>query len=261
MLVEEIMKRDYAVIDTDKPITYALKLMKKADADGFLVAEGEGLAGLASYWDLMLRLMNVRVRGADASSIYVSSVMEPVSGVLSPKSRVVEAAQKIAGDPFHMIPVLEGKKLVGVVEAVDLAKALLEDEVPASSVCLRNAPIVNVSDRIIHARKLMLDSGLRSLAVANEDVVIGVVNDDQVVEAYVNLILRAPAERQKAQVKSLLVSDLGPRHVKVDVDASLAEVSELMLKSAVKGIPILESASLAGFVSVAEIAKFIAAQA
>ncbi|MHC1627786.1 MAG: CBS domain-containing protein, partial [Candidatus Nezhaarchaeales archaeon] len=206
MLVEEIMRRNFVTTDTDKPVTYILRLMKKADSDGFLAVEDDKLVGLATYWDLMIRLGNLRVRDADASSIYVSSVMEPVKVTLTPKSRVVEAAQRIAEDPAHIIPVLENGQLVGVVEAKDLAKVLLDEDIPASSISLRNIPTVNMSDRVIHARKLMMDSGLRSLATFNEGVVVGVVNDDQIAEAYINLILSMPMEKQKAQIKHLLVA-------------------------------------------------------
>ncbi len=262
MLVEEIMKRDIVTSDTDRPVTYILRLMKRADADGFLVVEDGKLIGLATYWDLMIRLGNLRVRDADASSIYASSVMEPIRTTLTPKSKVIEAAQKIAEDPAHIIPVLENGELVGVVEPRDLAKVLLDEEVPASNVSLRNMPTVNMSDRVIHARKLMMDSGLRSLATLNEGAVVGVINDDQVADAYVNLVLSMPMERQKTQIKYLLVADIGPRHVRADYDSSLADVAKLIVENPVKGVPLVDpSRALVGFVSVSELAKFIGVQA
>lgn len=262
MLVEEIMKREFVTTDSDRPVTYVLRLMKRADVDGFLVIEDGRLIGLATYWDLMIRLGNLRVREAEASSIYASSVMEPVKTTLTPKSKVIDAAQMIAEDPTRIIPVLDGEEVVGVVEARDLAKVLLDEEVPASNLSLRGVPTVNVSDRVIHARKLMMNSKLRSLATLNEEAVIGVVSDDQIADAFVNLILRMPMERQKTQIKYLLVADIGPRHVRADHDSLLADVARLIMENPVKGVPLVDpSRALTGFVSVSELAKFIVVQA
>ena len=261
-LVEEIMKREFVSIDSDRPITYAIRLMKKADADGFLVVEDGRLIGLATYWDLMIRLGDMRVRDADASGIYASSVMEPVKKTLTPKSRVVEAAQLIAEDPAHMIPVMEGDQIVGVLEARDLAKILLDEDIPASNISLRSVPTVNISDRIIHVRKLMMDSRLRSIAALNEGAVVGVISDDQIAEAYVNLVLSMPMEKQKAQVRHLIVADIGPRHVRANSEASIADVAKLIVENPVKGVPLVDpDRALVGFISVSELAKFISAQA
>jgi len=262
MLVEEVMRREVVTVDTDKPITYALKLMKRAEADGFLVAEDGALVGLASYWDLMVRLGSVRVRGANASSIYVSSVMEPVRATLSPKSRVVEAARLMVEDPFHAIPVLGGGEVVGVLEPRDLAKALLEDEVPASNLSSRNVPKVAVSDRVVHARRLMIDEGVRSLAVVNDGTAVGLIDDDRVVDALVGLISSLPPEKQKAGIRRLTVADLSPKRVKVRSNAPLKEVAKLVVEVPVKGVPIVDDeGTLVGFVTMRELAKFISAQA
>jgi predicted transcriptional regulator len=262
MLVEEIMQRDVVKVDTDKPITYALKLMKKANADGFLVIEGDALVGSASYWDLMVRLGSVRVRGADASSIYVSSVMEPVEATLSPKSRVVEVARLMVESPFRVIPILEGGEVIGVLEPRDLAKALLNDDIPAPSLSLKSTPRVAVSDRVVHARRLMIDEKVRSLAVVNYGSAVGVLDDDQVVDAFVDLISSLPPERQRAGIRRLTVADLGPKRVKMRDDVPLSEVAKLIVWASVKGVPIVDDEGmLTGFVTVRELAKFISAQA
>jgi len=262
MLVEEIMRRDVVKVDTDRPIAYALRLMKRADADGFLVVENGALVGSTSYWDLMVRLGGARVRGADASSIYVSSVMEPVKATLSPKSRVVEAARLMAEDPFHAIPILERGEVVGVLEPRDLVKVLLDDEIPASNLSTMNVPKVAVSGRVIHARRLMIGEGVRSLAVVSDGVAVGVIDDDQVVDALVGLISSLPPEKQKAGIRRLTVADLGPKRVRVGNDASLNEVAKLVAKASAKGVPIVDDEGmLTGFVTVRELAKFISAQA
>ncbi|MEM4425483.1 MAG: CBS domain-containing protein [Candidatus Nezhaarchaeales archaeon] len=262
VLVEEIMRRDYVIIDTDKPVTYALRLMKKAGADGLVVVENDELVGLATYWDLMVRLGDVRVRDADVSSIYVSSIMEPVKAILTPESKVVDAARAFLEDPLHLIPVLKSGKLVGVIESRDVAKVLLDEEEPASNISLRNLPTVNVSARVVHARDLMINSRIRSLAALNERSVIGVVCDDQIVDIYIDLVLSAPMTRRRAQLKRLAVADVGPRRVKVDFDATLAQVAKLLLEKPVKGVPLVDSNNvLVGFVSIGELAKFVCAHA
>jgi len=98
--------------------------------------------------------------------------------------------------------------------------------------------------------------------VVNDGVAVGVVNDDQVVDALVGLISSLPPEKQKAGIKRLTVADLGPRRVRVGNDASLNEVAKLVAEASVKGVPIVDDEGmLTGFVTVRELAKFISAQA
>jgi len=262
MLVDEVMRRGMATVDTDRPITHALRLMRKNDVDGVVVIEDGKLVGVATYWDFMVRLGNLRVRSADPSSIYVSSVMNPPRATLTPETPIVEAARLVVEEGAYLMPVLEEGSVVGALEAKDLAKALLDEEVPALNVSMRSPPTVNLSDRVIHARKVMMDSGLRSLATLNEGAVVGVVNDDQIVEAYLNLIMTLPMERQKAQIRHLLIADVGPRHVKAHAESSLGGVAEVMVKNPVKGVPVVdEDRVLVGFVSVLDVARFVMAQA
>jgi len=181
---------------------------------------------------------------------------------LSPKSGVVEAARLMAEDPFHAIPILEKGGAVGVLEPRDLVKALLDDEIPASNLSTRNAPKVTVLDRVIHARRLMIDEGVRGSVVVNDGVAVGVIDDDQAVDALAGLISSLPPEKQKAGIRRLTIANLGPKRVKVESDAPINEAARLVAEVSVKGVPIVDNeGTLIGFVTVREPAKFISTQA
>jgi CBS domain-containing protein len=94
--------------------------------------EGDAILGILSYTDL-LRISYVDVVDENAQDVPVTvynvfsikQVMTKRLVTISPETTVKEAAEIIAQNEFHSLPVCENGILVGIVTTTDLLKFLI----------------------------------------------------------------------------------------------------------------------------------------
>ena len=117
--VSQIMSKDVVTIDPTKTLYEAEALFKKHHIRHIPVVEGRKLIGVLSLTDLL------RISFADLSDDekHVDSV---VYDSISPDTTIKEAAEILAGQTFHALPVTENGNLVGMLTTTDLIKYLLE---------------------------------------------------------------------------------------------------------------------------------------
>ena len=132
--VAVIMTREVHAVEVGRSLREAEKLMKKHHVRHMPVVKGEELVGMLSLNDL-LRLSFVDSYGYEEeenidTAIYQMLNIEQVM-VAHPKTvEVTDTIRKVAqifvAEEFHALPVIEGKKLVGIVTTTDVIRFLLE---------------------------------------------------------------------------------------------------------------------------------------
>ena len=130
--ISQIMTQKVVTITTKDDLVTAEELFKKHRIRHIPVVRGETILGMLSYTDLM------RISFADAideeeevdTMVYnmfsIEQVMVKDVVSVPPTATVKEVAQFLALKEFHALPVVEDKKLVGIVTTTDLIRYLLE---------------------------------------------------------------------------------------------------------------------------------------
>lgn len=97
------------------------------------VVDGENLVGMISWTDLMRfsygDAFGEDPRAVDATLDHTHKLEDMMSRdpvTIDANSGIRDAAQILAEADFHALPVVDGKKLVGIVTSRDLIKFLLE---------------------------------------------------------------------------------------------------------------------------------------
>jgi CBS domain-containing protein len=132
-LVTAIMTRDLVTLGMNQPLSKARQLFDAASIHHLPVVSGEELVGILS-WSDFLRISfgefgNQDGRGLDAMldhTYKLADVMcsEPVT--LPVTATVRDAAQLLSSSGFHSVPIVDGKKLAGLVTSTDLIRYLVE---------------------------------------------------------------------------------------------------------------------------------------
>lgn len=131
--VSNVMTKDVLTLDVSDPVSKARKVFESSGIHHLPVVSGGELVGLMTWTDF-LRISfgefgNQDVRGLDAildhtyklrDVMNTSPVTMPVSGT------VRDAAQILSRSGFHSVPVVDGKKLAGIVTSTDLIRYLVE---------------------------------------------------------------------------------------------------------------------------------------
>jgi acetoin utilization protein AcuB len=120
MRVAQIMTKNPIHITPDKRVGQALKMMQKHNIRHLPVMKEGQMVGWITSRDLREVLLASMLEKITVADIMVK---DPVT--VSPDASVEEAARLIHENKIGGMPVLEGKRLVGVITTLDLVSAFL----------------------------------------------------------------------------------------------------------------------------------------
>ncbi|HEY4675333.1 MAG TPA: CBS domain-containing protein [Candidatus Bathyarchaeia archaeon] len=117
--VEDVMVRDVITIDEDSTIKEAAEVMNKFEI-GCLIAVRKGKAmGILTERDLLKRVV---AAARDAKKEKVKNVMTSPLVVVEPRMNLEDAARLMFQMKIKKLPVIDGKRLVGLVSLTDIAR-------------------------------------------------------------------------------------------------------------------------------------------
>ena len=132
-LVSKIMSTDLITVNHTNNLVEAEKLFRGNSIRHIPVVSGEDIIGMLSYTDL-LRVSFVDSYEANGSEVdtavnnmlSIEQVMVKNLVSVSSTQTIKEAAEVLAENEFHALPVVDNQKLVGIVTTTDLLNYLLE---------------------------------------------------------------------------------------------------------------------------------------
>jgi CBS domain-containing protein len=117
--VEDVMVKEVIKINEDVSTKEAAELMNKYEI-GCLIAVGKGkVSGILTERDLLKRVV---AEAKDASKLRVRDVMTSPLVVAEPKMDLGEAVRLMFKMKIKKLPVVEDKRLVGLVSLTDIAR-------------------------------------------------------------------------------------------------------------------------------------------
>ena len=131
--IAKIMSSDLVTIDHTQPVSKARQLLESGDHHHLPVIHGEDLVGIVS-WNDILRVTFGEYGNQDGRSLdgildhtyKLSDLMISEPAVIPVSGTVRDAANVLAHSNFHSLPVVDGKKLVGLVTSTDLIRYLVD---------------------------------------------------------------------------------------------------------------------------------------
>lgn len=129
--VSRIMSTSVVTVHSGEPLSKVRKIMNETGFHHVPVVSGLELVGLISWSDI-LRLsfsdaFNTDERAVDATldhSLTLEQVMARDPITIPEDGKIREAAEILAKGGFHSLPVVSGRRLVGMITTTDLIKYL-----------------------------------------------------------------------------------------------------------------------------------------
>jgi acetoin utilization protein AcuB len=119
--VRKRMVRKLVTIAPNTSILKAMEIMRKNSIRHLPVVDGDDLVGLVTEGDLRQASLLSMV---DKVSIDDVMIKNPVT--ISPEASLEEAAKLISAHKIGGLPVIKGKKLVGIITIVDILRAFIQ---------------------------------------------------------------------------------------------------------------------------------------
>ena len=196
-----------------------------------------------------------------ASRLHISSVM--VKDVITvPQTMQLDEVAKIMLDKgIGSVPVMDEDKMVGIVSKADfvtLAVGIAFDKITVKEIMSKDLTVVSPTERIVHARRQMLESNVGRLPVVDDDTLVGMITSKDLMRAFIDFRKKVPEKYQKSQIKELLVEDImsiNPTFVSKDM--SITEVSNIIMKTGFNGLPVVENDVVVGIITQTDILRLI----
>jgi CBS domain-containing protein len=117
--------RDIFSVGPETPVLEAIRIMADRHVGALLVMKGEELVGIVSERDYARKVI---LKGRSSADTPVSQIMSAPVVTVSLSNSVQECMQLMTNRRIRHLPVVEGKKVVGIVSIGDLVKAVMEEQ-------------------------------------------------------------------------------------------------------------------------------------
>ena len=261
MQIKNLMSEDLITVDKDQNLTDALKLLRKHNVSRLPVTNNKELVGIISERDIANKLGSSKYENMPPSRLHVSSVMVKDVITVPQSMQLGEVAKIMLEKGIGSVPVMEEDKMVGIVSKADfvtLAVGIAFDKISVKEIMCKNVVSVSPTERIVHARRQMLEAHIGRLPVVDDDELVGMITSKDLMRAFIEFRKSVPEKYQKSQIKDLLVEDImSSNPVSVSKDMSITEVSNIIMETGFNGLPVLEDNKVVGIITQTDILRLI----
>lgn len=249
MKVRDIMTQAIITVAKDRNLKDVLHMMEKHNITKIPVVEDGDLVGIVTDGKIADKLGREHNRGLQTSTMHASSVMEKDFLVAHPDEDLAMLLQDVGKPGLTMVPVVQGKKLVGIITKADLLK-LVRSDAKVSSIMKTEVQAVSTTERLVHARRLILDNDIARLPVLEGGRLQGIIAEHEIAGAFAGF-KEADAHVQRTNIRDLQV---GPYMIRKVItgrpDMTAKEAAAVMIKEHVGALPIVaENGQIQGIVT------------
>lgn len=258
MKMRDVMTDQVITVGKNDDLKHVMDLMEKHNVTKVPVLSDGRLVGIISDNMIAKKLGSARKRGIKPSGIHASSVMEKDFEIAHPDAPLAEWLPKVGLPGLTMVPVVTKGILVGVHTKANLLE-LVESDEPITSIMSSPVITVHPDDRLVHARRKLLDNKIARLPVMEGAEVVGILHEAQIAHAFAALLKDVAFEHQQARVRELVARDwMKTPVVTARHDMSIMQVARLMMDQDIGGVPVLDSVgALQGWVTRTDLAQTI----
>jgi CBS domain-containing protein len=233
----------------DRNLKDVLHLMGQNNITKIPVVEDGNLVGIVTDGHIADKLGREHNRLVQLTTMHASSVMEKDFIVAHPDEDLAVLLEDVGKPGLTMVPVVQGTKLVGIVTKSDLLR-LVQSDVQLAAIMKKELKAVGPEERLIHARRLLLDNDIGRLPVLENGKLRGIIAEHEIAGAFADL-KQADAHVQRVNVRDLQVGPYMRRRVVTGhPEMSAKDAAQRMLKEQVGALPVVaENGVIQGIVT------------
>ncbi|MGB9978873.1 CBS domain-containing protein [Methanobacterium sp.] len=267
MHIKDIMSSKVVVVDKDQNLNDALKLMKKNKISRLPVINTNHdnereLVGIITEKDIALRLGSSRYGNLAPSHFHVSTVMSPDPITLNENENLGKAAKIMIENKIGGIPIVDDGSITGIITKTDFIKTC--QGIPYNKTYIKdrmqtNVMTVSPADRLVHARRILIDEDIGRLPVMSGNEIEGILSAKDIANSMISFRKIVPDKYQAARIRNLLVEDIMTQNVRtIDEGKTIAEASTFMIDEDFSGVPVTnDNGKITGMITKTDIMNFI----
>lgn len=261
MKAKDLMTKDVLTVDKDERLESVLDLMHKFRVSKLVVTDRKEIVAVITDGDIADELGALKNRGMPASHLHVTSAMRRQYHRVAPDAELPEILEALTDHSAGILPVCHDRHCVGVVTASD-ALRLVESERPLAEIMSNHLTVLSPTDRVIHARRQMIDHGIERLPVLDGGKLVGIVGEIDIATGLARIKSTVADHHQPAALTRFLVEDIMQRQVvTAPPETTAAAAAKLMREHDVGSLPVVRGEKLVGIVTRSDLLRTVARQA
>ena len=267
MKIKNLMTEDLITIDKDQNLTDAIKLMRKHKISRLPVLNTnqdnkKELVGIISERDIADKIGSAKFEKKPISQVRIVSVMLKDVITAPEDMSLVDVAKLMLENGIGSVPIVDGDNLIGIVSKADfltLANGKAFEKILIDGVMSTDITSVSPSERLVHARRLMLDSKVGRLPVIEDDELVGMITSKDLIRAFIDVKKNIPDKYQKTQLKEVFVEDIMSKNpLSINENDSISNADEIMIETGFNGLPVINNdEDIVGIITQTDILKLI----
>jgi len=250
MFVRDIMTKKFISINPDASLTKLISLIEKYRFRQILVTERRKLKGIVYTKDLAKKGIS------NPERTKVSSIMNFPPPTLAPESKINEAAKLILKTGLRALPIIENKKVVGIISMSDIIEAaskMKEFRQTKAETIMSIPETITNDDDIGRARLLMRQKNISRLPVIDKNKKLcGIVTIFDLLKAVkprdrINFYSMAAEKETIMKIPVSTIINNSP--VIVERNSTLNEIVNLMNKYKSDGVVVAENQFPVGIIT------------
>jgi len=259
MKLTDIITKDVPLLNKNRPLLDAIDSLNKQDVEAIGISDDTKPIGTLSHYDILFRIGAQRLRAVDPASLYISGFVRDFPASLSNDTSVRKAAKLMVELSTQAMPMMYGETFLGLVYRRSMLQLVQNSSAEISTIMKRNFPLIRSHDRIIQARRLLLENGVSIIPVVNEENrLMGILTQKEVLNSLIEFQKYVPEKNQKARIRQLSVSSAMKAGAKtVEGSLTIGQAAQMMCKDGLTGLVVAESSKIMGVVSSTEMLEYI----
>ncbi|MDI6841727.1 MAG: CBS domain-containing protein [Methanothermobacter wolfeii] len=266
MIIKNLMSTDPVCIDKDQNVCDALRLMGKRDVSRLIVINTNSdhekeMVGIVTEKDIAMKLGSSRYGNMAPSHFHVSTVMTPDLVTADSDMDAGSAASIMLENNIGSLPVVDDDELLGIVtksDLLDVCRGKAYDKYTAGDVMSTEMITVTPDERLVHARRMMIDAGIGRLPVMDNQELAGILTASDMTRAVINFRKLVPDRHKPSRIRNLLVGDVMKQNVEtVDAETPVTEIASMILEKGYGGFPVTAEGELAGIITKTDLLDLI----
>ncbi|MHC4890840.1 MAG: CBS domain-containing protein, partial [Planctomycetota bacterium] len=246
LTARDVMSKDVITIGSDETVAPAAKIMSDNSVSCIVVVDNGSVTGILTETDFLKRVADKK---KDFDGIQVREIMSAPVESISPNLSVPEAIRIMEDKHIKRLPILEKKRMVGIVTQTDLVRVVTfygrwKD---VEEIMSRDVAGVQSKATIVEAAETMTRRNISCIVVLEGDEVVGVVTERDLLERVVAL-QKDPDQIKMEEVMSSPVTSVSP-------DYSVFSSSRIMEKMNIRRLVVTEDKRPCGVISQTDILR------
>ena len=264
MTIDKIMAKDIVTVRKDQTVSDALKLMSKhkiSRLPAISPKTGE-LVGIVTEKDMATKIASSKYEEVPLSHMRISTIMTQDVITAKPDDAEVKVLKKMVDNHIGGIPILDGDDIVGMITKTDFLRNLDKEpynETPVKEIMTNRVMTVSPDDRLVHARRIMIDNDIARLVVVESGLIVGIITAKDMAKKIIDFKKHVPEKYQHSQIRNFFVQEVMSQTIETTTkDTTIAEVADVMVSKEFSGMPISdETNKVHGIVSKTDILRYI----